>query len=115
MSTLFQVTLRFRRMNQKWERCAICLGATEADADYHEACIESLFGTAVLPVIDVTLSDLQKIAAKMAGKMSISGIQEKVSLKLSSDKAKLIVAARGGRYVLKPESSRFLCCPKMNT
>ncbi|NLS97261.1 MAG: HipA domain-containing protein [Planctomycetaceae bacterium] len=92
--------------------CAICLGATEADADYHEACLESLFGTAVLPAIHVTLGELQKVAVKMAGKMSISGIQEKVSLKLSSDKAKLMVAARGGRYVLKPESSRFSLLPQ---
>ena len=62
-------------------------------------------------MIDVTLSELHKIAAKMAGKMSISGIQEKVSLKLSSDKARLIVATTSGRYVLKPESSRFPSLP----
>lgn len=92
--------------------CAICLGSTKADADYHEACIESLFGTAVLPAIDVTLSELHKIAAKMAGKMSISGIQEKVSLKLSFDKARLIVATTGGRYILKPEASRFSSLPQ---
>ena len=92
--------------------CAVCLGATEADADYHEACLKTLFGTAVLPVIDVTRGELQKIAAKMAGKMSISGVQEKVSLKLSSDKTRLIVAATGGRYVLKPESSRFSSLPQ---
>ncbi len=92
--------------------CAISLGATRGDADCHEGCIESLFGTAVLPAIDVSLSELQKTAAKMAGKMSISGVQEKVSLKLSSDKAKLIVAATGGRYILKPESSRFSALPQ---
>ncbi|HUT13894.1 MAG TPA: HipA domain-containing protein [Thermoguttaceae bacterium] len=44
--------------------------------------------------------------------MSISGVQEKVSLKLSSGKSKLVVAAVGGRYLLKPESSRFSCLPQ---
>jgi len=92
--------------------CAICLGTTEANRDYHEACVESLFGTAVLPAIDVSLGELHKIAVKMAGKMSISGVQEKVSLKLSSDKRRLIVAATGGRYILKPESSRFSALPQ---
>jgi len=92
--------------------CAICLGSTKADADYHEACIDTLFGTTVLPVIDVSLSELHKIAAEMAGKMSISGVQEKVSLRLSSDKRRLIVATTGGRYILKPESSRFSSLPQ---
>jgi len=92
--------------------CAICLGVTDAVADYHETCIESLFGTSVLPVIDVSLTELHKIAARMAGKMSISGIQEKVSLKLSSDKTELIAATKGGRYILKPESSRFSALPQ---
>lgn len=92
--------------------CAICLGSTSRDAEYHEACIEALFGTKVMPGIDVGLSELYKLAAKMAGKMSISGVQEKVSLKLSSDKSRLVVAAVGGRYILKPESSRFSCLPQ---
>ncbi|NQU23937.1 MAG: HipA domain-containing protein [Candidatus Nealsonbacteria bacterium] len=92
--------------------CAICLGSTQRDADYHAACIESLFGTEVLPAINVSLRELHKIAVKMAGKMSISGMQEKVSLKLSPDRARLIVAATGGRYILKPESSRFPALPQ---
>ena len=92
--------------------CAICLASTKAGEDYHEACIKGLFGTSVLPTIDVTLSELYKIAAKMAGKMSISGMQEKVSLKLSPDKRRLIAAATGGRYILKPESVRFSSLPQ---
>jgi serine/threonine-protein kinase HipA len=48
----------------------------------------------------------------MAGKMSISGIQEKLSLKLSTDGAKLEVAVTGGRYILKPEPSRYSALPQ---
>ncbi len=92
--------------------CAICLGATDADADYHSACIEVLLGTTTLPAIDVTRDELQRIAVDMAGKMSISGVQEKVSLRLSSDKRKLLVAARNGQYILKPQSSIFAALPE---
>ncbi|MBI3862925.1 MAG: HipA domain-containing protein [Planctomycetia bacterium] len=44
--------------------------------------------------------------------MSISGAQEKVSLTLSSDRRTLDVSATGGRYILKPETSRFSAIPK---
>jgi serine/threonine-protein kinase HipA len=48
----------------------------------------------------------------MAGKMSISGAQEKVSLTLSKDKTSLEVAPTGGRYILKPETTRFSSVPQ---
>jgi serine/threonine-protein kinase HipA len=91
--------------------CMICLADTRTEADYHPDCLAALFGTRQLPVLDLELASLYSIAAKMAGKMSISGVQEKVSLALSQDKRKLEVAASGGRYILKPETSRFLSVP----
>lgn len=53
-----------------------------------------------------------RLATDMAGKMSISGMQEKVSLKLSDDKSQLAVAPSDGRYILKPEPSRFAFVPQ---
>lgn len=80
---------------------------------YHPGCIEWLFGTRTFPELDIGLSKLYSLAAtKMAGKMSISGAQEKVSLTLSSDKSSLEVAASGGKYILKPETSRFSSVPQ---
>jgi len=93
--------------------CAVCLGSLQDDTEYHPECIQSLFGVTALPDIQVELSTLYKLAAtRMAGKMSISGAQEKVSLALSSDKSALEVTASGGRYILKPESSRFSEIPQ---
>ena len=93
--------------------CLICLEKTRAAEEYHSKCLESLFGTKTLPTLDVELSELYKLAAtKMAGKMSISGAQEKVSLVLSEDKTSLEVAATGGKYILKPEGSRFSAVPE---
>lgn len=93
--------------------CSVCLGHVSAGSLYHPDCIQSLFGTTTLPVLDLESSKLYSLAAsKMAGKMSLSGAQEKVSLTLSADRKVLEVAATGGRYILKPETSRFSCLPQ---
>lgn len=93
--------------------CLICLEGTSGKEEYHPACLEMLFGTGTLPVLDVELAKLYSLAAsKMAGKMSISGAQEKVSLTLSRDRSALEVASTGGRYILKPETSRFSSVPQ---
>jgi serine/threonine-protein kinase HipA len=92
--------------------CRICLEPTTGQAEYHPSCIERLFGTAVLPNLDFELSELYAVAAQMAGKMSISGMQEKISLKLSDDKSKLDVAETGGRFILKPEPARYSSLPQ---
>ncbi len=92
--------------------CLICLEETKDSTEYHTTCIERLFGTSVLPTLDFDLGDLYAIAVQMAGKMSISGIQEKVSLRLSPDKSRLEVAETDGRYILKPEPPRFSALPQ---
>lgn len=93
--------------------CSICLQDVPDEEDYHPACVESLFGVATFPTLGVNLSKLYSLAAdKMAGKMSISGAQAKVSLTLSEDKTALEVVAKGGRYILKPETTRFSAVPQ---
>lgn len=92
--------------------CRICLESTGEESPYHPACLESLFGSGALPRLDFSLPSLMRLATDMAGKMSISGMQEKVSLKLSDDKSRLEVAPSGGRYILKPEPSRFAFVPQ---
>ncbi len=92
--------------------CRVCLRPTSDAPPYHAACLESLFGAHNLPRLDFSLPALMRLATDMAGKMSISGIQEKVSLRLSDDKTRLEVAPRGGRYFLKPEPSRFAFLPQ---
>lgn len=92
--------------------CLICLEETTGSATHHAACVRRLFGTSVLPTLDYELGDLYAVAAQMAGKMSIAGIQAKVSLRLSPDRSKLDVAASGGRFILKPEPARFSDLPQ---
>jgi serine/threonine-protein kinase HipA len=92
--------------------CPICLERTTDSAAHHTACIDRLFGTSAMPTLDYELRDLYAVAAQMAGKMSISGIQAKVSLRISSDKSKLEVAASAGRYILKPEPAVYSDLPQ---
>jgi serine/threonine-protein kinase HipA len=51
-------------------------------------------------------------AAELIGKMSISGVQEKVSVALSPDKSELQILATPGRYILKPEPAMFPSVPQ---
>jgi serine/threonine-protein kinase HipA len=88
------------------------LTATSGTTPYHPQCLETLFGTTVLPRLEIELSKMMGLAAEMAGKMSISGVQEKVSLRLSDDATRLEIAPTGGRYILKPEPSRFAFVPQ---
>jgi serine/threonine-protein kinase HipA len=92
--------------------CRICLKPTDEDLGYHDECLELLFGSQSLPLLNIELSKMTGLAAEMAGKMSISGVQEKLSLRLSDDKSRLEVAPAGGRYILKPEPSRFAFVPQ---
>jgi len=91
--------------------CLICLRPTK-EAECHQDCCQRLYGTTTVPKLDLDVAGLYAIAAEMAGKMSISGVQEKVSLKLSADRTRLEVAKSGARYILKPEPRRFSALPQ---
>ena len=92
--------------------CRICLRSAVGNLDYHPECRESLFGTKALPRLDIERSSLMGLAAEMAGKMSLSGVQEKVSLRLSDDKSRFEIAPTAGMFILKPEPSRFAFVPQ---
>jgi serine/threonine-protein kinase HipA len=53
--------------------------------------------------IDLSLKEIPSKAQIMAGKMSISGIQVKLSLKLEQESQQLKVAAISGEYILRPQ------------
>ena len=85
--------------------CLICLGVTRGRESYHPRCLNALFGSAQPPTIDFDLAGLHTIALEMAGRMSISGVQRKVSVRLSADGSRIEPATRNGRYILKPQGT----------
>jgi serine/threonine-protein kinase HipA len=92
--------------------CRICLGDVTGDGDYHPRCLRALFGTTKVPTLDLETSKLHTAALAMVGHTSLSGIQKKISINLSTDRATLQVAAVGGRYVLKPQAGTFPALPE---
>lgn len=73
-----------------------------------------VFGIEQEPAIDLTLAEVSLKAQAMVGKMSISGVQPKLSVRLSrrGGVPHLEVSAEGGQYILKPQVQAFLNLPE---
>jgi serine/threonine-protein kinase HipA len=85
--------------------CRICLRTTRGRGVSHSKCLQSLFGVPRSPTVDFDLAGLHAIALEMAGRMSISGVQRKVSVKLTPDGSKIEPASQKGRFILKPQGA----------
>ena len=69
-----------------------------------KAHLKSMFGTIKEPVIKFSLSEISLKAQEMIGKLSISGVQPKLSMILDKKKSELVPVAEGGEYILKPQT-----------
>jgi len=74
--------------------------------------LKEMFHTTQLPVIAFSLQDIPLKAQAMAGKMSISGVQPKLSLKLDQRQMELVVAPTAGEFILKPQIQQFPYTPE---
>jgi serine/threonine-protein kinase HipA len=89
-------------------RCQSCGEPLQhGDRDYHAACLQVLFGTDSLPAIDMDLARLHTLALAMVGKVSLSGVQRKLSVRLDDKRATLQLALGDSRYILKPQAGTF--------
>jgi len=97
---------------------ALCLscqaaGPKEKFQDrYHPGCARKLFGTAKPPKIPFGTPEIAIEAGKMVGKMSVSGVQPKLSLCHDPKKHLLVIAETGGNYILKPQTELFPFLPE---
>ena len=80
--------------------------------EHHRACLRDLLGIDVVPKIDVDLARLHTLALAMAGRVSVSGMQKKLSVRLDVRRAKLQVASEQGRWLLKPQAGTFPNLPE---
>jgi len=71
-----------------------------------------MFNSPKIPIIDFGLGDISRKAQELSGKLSISGIQPKLSVKLDEKQNMLILAAEGGEYILKPQNPAFPNIPE---
>ncbi len=93
-------------------RCFLCGKKIDTDVNMHKTCIKKLFGVSYIPKIDIALDEIAIKAQEMADKLSISGVQAKLSMKLDKKSKKLITAATGGEYILKPQITTYKEIPE---
>jgi len=73
---------------------------------------KKMFNFPSCPRIDFGFADISHEAQIMAGKLSISGVQPKLSLKLDRSSGFLVVVEKGGEYILKPQTQAFQNIPE---
>ncbi len=72
---------------------------------YDHKTLRAVFGKPIQPTIPITLNEISIEAQKLAGKLSISGVQPKLSVRLDGEE--LIPVERDGQYILKPQTQDF--------
>lgn len=69
-----------------------------------------MFGKPIQPTIAISSTEIALEAQKLAGKLSISGVQPKLSMRLEGDQ--LVPVARDGQFILKPQTQDFAELPQ---
>jgi len=78
--------------------CQGCYKYTE-NKQYCNSCLKKVF-KGKTPILNLEKSDFQKVSYEMSDHFSISGVQDKISLKLK--KSELVPTIVNGEYILKP-------------
>jgi len=91
-------------------RCDICGMAIEGEGRFHAPCLRGLFGVPHAVDIRLSLAEVPIQAQKMAGRMSISGVQPKLSMARKGNT--LIPIGSGGQYILKPQTQTYRNLPE---
>ncbi len=81
-----------------------------AAIEYDAKTLRAMFGKPIRPTIPLALDDIRIEAQKLAGKLSISGVQPKLSVRLDGEQ--LVPIARDGQYILKPQTQEFRELPQ---
>lgn len=78
--------------------------------DYSSIQLRKMFGKPFLPKLSLTRSEISAKVREAAGKLSISGVQPKLSLILQKDE--LLPVFEKGQYILKPQTEAFSYLPE---
>ncbi len=71
-----------------------------------------MFGSNKKPIIRFSLPEISLKTQDLVGKLSISGVQPKLSVKFDKKSGELIPASEGGEYILKPQPQAFPHLPE---
>lgn len=101
------------------ERCLCCYKPLKAgEVDFHKTCSMKMFGSSALPTLPYTRDKIADLARVVIEKRTtVTGVQSKLSMDLEIDEhgnpQRLTIVGVLGRYILKPQTERFLCLPEM--
>lgn len=95
----------------------LCCGKridTKSDKGWHTSCIRSFFGTDKMPDISLNNEELNRIVTgTVAKKLTVTGVQKKLSLHLSGTKEKrLTLVDYPTGYILKPQTDMYRHLPE---
>ena len=99
-------------MSNKCLSCQVAENNQELLNDYHKKCAKELFGANQPPTVPFKSTEIASEAQKMVGRMSISGVQPKLSVIHDHKRYELIVVETGGLFILKPPTERFESLPE---
>lgn len=92
------------------ERCLVCLESGDVpEAGVHGNCARRLFGTRTIPEIEVDPANLHLLGLSMAGRVTLSGVQRKLSL--GRERKTLRVVTEHSAFILKPDVAEYPCLP----
>lgn len=94
------------------KNCFCCQKPVEAEGGYHPRCLKRLFDTTRLPALPFGLSDMPRLVIAAEGRMSIPGVQPKLSIRLDRETGTMASAGEGGTHILKPANDRFADIPQ---
>lgn len=100
-------------------KCLYCykeLGLEEKD--FHKACARKIFGMSSVPALPYTRENLSELARQIIrSQTTLTGVQAKLSLDVDkrdkNETARFTIVGLWGRYILKPQSSRFPHLPEI--
>jgi len=82
-------------------RCYGCLKSIDKGLYYCPKCKKNLFDGKNVKPLNFDKTEFYKIRAEMSNRMSISGVQDKISLSFNESN-ELVPANKDGKYILKP-------------
>jgi len=109
------------------QKCLFCYeNLDNSEKDFHSKCSKKFFGTATPPFLDVSLTEIEKLAVNILQRsVSITGVQPKLSVDLVPkgslrEKGKnkkespwLSIVGLWGNYILKPPHKDFPQMPEI--
>lgn len=100
-------------------KCLYCYrDLDEGQVDFHPECARSFFGSSQAPYMPYTRDNMSELARQVIlTSASVTGVQAKMSLDVNrggkKEPAKFTIVGLWGKYIFKPQSSRYPFLPEI--